>query len=320
MSKTVLGGIKKSDGVDVVTIQPGGGFCIGLEQFWGRIRRRGLRILRPGYVNRMEAKRQGECVDCTHDIIDPRDLKFHRNGCGYWFRQEDDPFRWRDELGIARTGLAEVVFSTFVAILALVGLSIAALWTGHFVFWLVEILVAFVWYQSVHFFRDPARVLPEDVDVLISPSDGVVTDIHEVEDEDFPNGRAFRISIYLSPWDVHLNRNPCDARIVSVRYFPGAFLNARHKDCAVRNEQLWVDFEDTDGRQIRVKQISGAMARRLVCWLKPSDEVYAGERYGMIKYGSRSDILMSTSHSKELAVAVGDRVYAGETIILRWAI
>src|SRR6185436_9784012 len=89
--------------------QPGGGFCFGLEQRWGRWRRGWLRRVRPGYVRRMAAARIGACPGCTHDVIDGRDLKLVRNVCGIRFRPEDDRFRWRDRVGLARAGLAEVV-------------------------------------------------------------------------------------------------------------------------------------------------------------------------------------------------------------------
>src|SRR5262245_45477407 len=95
--------------VPITTIQPGGGFCFDLEQAWGRYRRAYLRRYRPRYVERMLGKRQGECPGCTHDIIDPRDLKPYRNVCGYWFHPQNDAFRYRDCLRLARAGLAELV-------------------------------------------------------------------------------------------------------------------------------------------------------------------------------------------------------------------
>src|SRR5438105_4656104 len=94
------------------SVQPGGGRCMAIELTWGRCRRALLRRLRPGYVRAMQAKRQGDCPNCPHDIIDPRDLKYCRNVCGYWFRPEDDAFRWRDRLGFARAGLAELLLFT----------------------------------------------------------------------------------------------------------------------------------------------------------------------------------------------------------------
>src|SRR5207248_7678188 len=99
-------------------VQPGGGQCMELELAWGRLRRAYLRRVRPGYVRRMAELRQGECPNCPHDIIDSRDLKYWRNVCGYWFRPEDDPYRGRDRIGLARYGLAELIlFSTASALL-----------------------------------------------------------------------------------------------------------------------------------------------------------------------------------------------------------
>src|SRR5262249_59438569 len=88
--------------VPPASVQPGGGFCMSLELAWGRLRRKYLRRFHPGYVDQMRQKRQGDCPNCPHDIIDARDLKFVRNVCGFWFQPEDDSFRWRDHLGFAR--------------------------------------------------------------------------------------------------------------------------------------------------------------------------------------------------------------------------
>src|SRR5438876_9053455 len=95
------------------SVQPGGGRCMAIELGWGRCRRWLLRRLRPGYVRAMEAKRQGTCPNCPHGIIDPRDLKYFRSVCGFWFRPEDDAFAWRGRLGFARYGLAELLLATF---------------------------------------------------------------------------------------------------------------------------------------------------------------------------------------------------------------
>jgi len=267
----------------------------------------------------MAQRRQGHCPNCPHDIIDPRDLKFYRNVCGFWFHPADDAFRWRDNLRLARAGLAEVVFSSSVCVVALTLVAVLALWTQQLWLWGIAAILAVLWFQLVYFFRDPKRTIPADPALLLSPADGVVTHIDEVNAPEFPEGRAFRVSIYLSLWNVHLNRLPRSGRVVAVRYFPGCFLNARHKDCWVRNEQLWVDLEEaTTGRRVRIKQISGAMARRLVCWLKVGEDVRAGERYGMIKYGSRADVLIPVSDAVEVLVRVGDKVQAGSSVLLRF--
>lgn len=293
------------------SVQPGGGLCIGLEAAWGRFRRGWLRSARPGYVRRMMALRQGTCVGCTHDVIDPRDLKLVRNVCGYWFRTEDDRFRWRDRLHLARYGLAEIVIASTGCAAAIAALVIAGLWPAC-------IVVALLWFQLVWFFRDPTRVAPADPRAMVSPADGVVTHIDEVVAPGFPGDRATRISIYLSVWNVHLSRVPRSGRVRGVRYFRGAFLNARHKDCVQRNEQLWLDYEEPNGRLVRVKQISGALARRLVCVVKPGEEIRAGERFGLIKYGSRTDVLVPTGEPIEWRVKVGTIVAAGTTVLAQF--
>jgi phosphatidylserine decarboxylase len=299
------------------SVQPGGGFCMSLELAWGRVRRAWLRRFRPGYVRRMAEKRQGRCDNCPHDIIDPRDLKFWRNVCGYWFRPEDDRFRWRGRLGLARAGLAEVVFFS----LLLGGLSFLSVAGGlalHWTLFLPLVVLLPLWLEVIWFFRDPERAIPTDPAALVSPADGTVTHVDEVDEPDFPGGRAFRIGIFLSIFNVHVNRVPRTGRVTAVRYFPGAFLDARHPECPVRNEQLWIDLEETgSGRPLRVKQISGAIARRIVCWLKPGDEVKAGERLGMIKFGSRTEVLLPADQALEVRVKVGDKVKGSSTTLLR---
>jgi phosphatidylserine decarboxylase len=265
----------------------------------------------------MADKRQGECPHCPHDIIDPRDLKFCRNVCGYWFRPEDDAFRWRDHLGLARYGLAEVVcFSSLFLVASVLFLLAAVLM--YWVFYVPLVVVLLLWGFVISFFRDPRRSIPDDPNALISPADGTVTQVEEVEDADFPGGRAFRISIFLSVFNVHVNRIPRTGRVVNVRYFPGCFLDARHPDCAVRNEQLWIELEEAGSqRLLRVKQISGAIARRIVCWLKPGDEVRAGEKLGMIKFGSRTEVYVPVGEA-EAKVKVGDKVHGGSTVLLQF--
>lgn len=304
--------------VSPTSVQPGRGWGMRLELAWGRCRRFWLRCFRPGYVRRMAEKRQGDCPNCSHDILDPRDLKFFRNVCGYWFRAEDDPFQWRNRLGLARYGLAEIVcFSVLFLALGLPLGFAAVAW--HPAFWAPLAVIALLWVQVVAFFRDPERPVPADPDALLSPADGTVTHVDEVEEADFPGGRAFRISIFLSVFNVHVNRVPRTGQVVKVRYFPGCFLDARHPECGARNEQLWLDLREADSsRLVRIKQISGKIARRIVCWLKPGDLVRAGERFGMIKFGSRTEILLPAGEGIEVKVKVGDKVKGATTTLLRF--
>jgi phosphatidylserine decarboxylase len=301
----------------ITSIQPGGGLCMGLELAWGRLRRACLRLLRPGYVRRMAALRQGTCPGCTHDVIDSRDLKFYRNACGHWFHEKDDRFRWRGRLRLARAGLAEVVcFSLVFGTLALAG-GLLAVWV-HPAFWAAAAVFAAVWLFIFSFFRDPERVIPADADAVVSPADGTVREVGEVADPDFPGGRAFLVSIFLSVFNVHVNRLPRTGRVSGLHYYPGCFLDARQPMCHVRNEQFWIDLEDgATGVPLRVKQIAGAIARRIVCWLRPGEEVKAGERLGMIKFGSRTDLLLPVEAVQEVLVRPGDKVHGGNTILLR---
>jgi phosphatidylserine decarboxylase len=300
------------------SIQPGGGFCMGLELAWGRLRRAVLRRFRPGYVRAMADRRQGHCPNCPHDIIDPRDLKFYRNVCGYWFRDEDDRFRWRGRLGLARAGLAEVLFFSFL-FLFLGLLFAAAAVVIHWAFWLPVPVILALCAEVIWFFRDPHRVVPTDPAAVVSPADGTITHVDEVDDPDFPGGRAFRIGIFLSIFNVHVNRIPRAGRVEVVRYLPGEFLDARHPECPVRNEQLWIDLEEpATSRRFRIKQISGAIARRIVCWLKVGEEVQTGDRLGMIKFGSRTELVMPAGLPMDVQVKVGYKVKGGSTTLLRF--
>ncbi len=297
--------------------QPGGGLCMGLELAWGRLRRAYLRLCRPGYVRRMAGLRQGDCPGCAHDVLDPRDLKFTRNVCGFWFRPEDDPFAWRGRLRLARYGLAEVVCFSLLFLAAALLTGALAL-TVHPAFWAAFALVLGAWGFVLSFFRDPQRTIPTDADLLVSPADGTVTHAGEVSDPDFPGGRAFTVSIFLSVFNVHVNRAPRAGRVLRLAYYPGCFLDARHGECAARNEQFWVDLEDgRTGALVRVKQVAGAVARRIVCWLRPGEELRAGERFGMIKFGSRTEVSVPAGLVEAALVKPGDVVKGGSTPLLR---
>ena len=154
---------------------------------------------------------------------------------------------------------------------------------------------------------------------MVSPADGTIIGVGEVEEPDFPGGRAFRVSIFLSPFNVHINRVPRTGRVTALRYFKGCFVPATRGDCDKVNEQFWIDIEEPGGRLLRIKQVSGAVARRIVCWARLNEELKAGERYGMIKLGSRTDVLMPKSASRmEVLVKVGDSVKGGATVLLRF--
>ena len=299
------------------SVQPGGGTCMAIELCWARFRKWWLRMLCPGYVQSMQAKRQGDCPNCPHDIIDARDLKYTRNVCGYSFLPEDDPYAYRNRLGFARHGFAEMFLFTLAYIALNLGFSLlfGAL-EIYWAYWLTFIPLSLIELEIITFFRDPERAIPADADALVSPADGTVTNVEEVEEPEF--GKALRISIFLSIFNVHVNRCPFAGEVTDVRYFPGEYLDARNAESAVRNEQLWIDMIDpVSKRPMRVKQISGAIARRIVCWLKPGDKLAKGERVGMIKLGSRTDLLIPAGSAREVCVKVGDKVAGGATVLLK---
>jgi phosphatidylserine decarboxylase len=169
------------------------------------------------------------------------------------------------------------------------------------------VLAAFMTY----FFRDPERTPPAVPDAVLAPADGRVVDVRTDVHDPFV-GPARQVSIFLSPLDVHVNRAPIDGRVVSVDHRPGAFLPAYRADASVKNEQTAVSLEGPSGRVV-MRQIAGVLARRIVCRVRPGDVLRGGERYGMIKFGSRMDVVMPAA--ARLSVSVGDRVRAGETVL-----
>jgi phosphatidylserine decarboxylase len=159
------------------------------------------------------------------------------------------------------------------------------------------------------FFRDPERAIPQNPGAVVSPGDGKVTDVAVVTTE---AGTRLRMSIFLSVFDVHVNRSPISGTIRSVRYQKGKFLDARSKLCAEQNEQNTVTVEG-EGQTVVFKQIAGLLARRIVFNLKVGDHVARGQRVGLIKFGSRVDVLFDSS--AKLNVKVGDRVQGGATVL-----
>ena len=159
------------------------------------------------------------------------------------------------------------------------------------------------------FFRDPERAIPQEVGAIVSPADGKVTDVSSITLNATP---STRISIFLSVFDVHVNRSPASGVIREVCYQPGSFLNAMGSRCAEVNEQNIVTVEG-DGQTVIFKQIAGLLARRIVFTKKIGDRVERGERVGMIKFGSRVDVILDAS--SRLQVKVGDRVKGGASIL-----
>lgn len=308
-------------------IQPGGGAICHLELAWGRWRRWWLKTFRPGYVRKMAATRKGTFNGCPHEVLDPRDLKFYRNQGGYSWDANDDPFRWRDRIPFARTGLAELfVFSalTFGPALAL---TLALAFAGsswpiaiQFLGWLAVAALTAIGSLIVWFFRDPPRTIPTAPGLIVSPADGTVVAIDEIEHDNFLGGPAIQIGIFLSIFNVHINRTPVAARVIGLRYRPGKYLNALRPESARENEHLAVRLQETQApyRRYVVRQITGALARRIVCWLKPGDELARGEQFGMIKLGSRTELVMPREAGLKVLAKLGDKIHAGTTVLAEY--
>ena len=302
--------------------QPGGGVIVHLELAWGRVRRWWLKTFRRGYVDRMRQLRKGTENRCPHDVLDPRDLKFFRNQGGYWWDPADDPFTWRDQLPFARTGLAELLAFSLVfygggALLAWWLWSRETSGAGGVIGWLAVTALLVIGGLITWFFRNPNREIPQGRGSIVSPADGVITTIDEIEHDEFVGGPAVLIGIFLSIFNVHINRAPLPGRVIGVRYRKGKFLNALRPESARENEQLAVRMQTTQTpyRRFIVRQITGAIARRIVCWLKPGDELATGEQFGMIKLGSRTELVLPREKALELKAKLGDVVHAGSTIL-----
>jgi phosphatidylserine decarboxylase len=191
-----------------------------------------------------------------------------------------------------------------LSLLAVAGVLIWA--TGAWVWSIVPILLAlfFLW-----FFRDPQRDVPMGAGLIVSPADGLVTETVRI---DTARGPRQRVSIFLNVFDVHVNRSPIAGEVTSVCYQKGKFLNAMNQECAERNEQNIVTVQG-EGMEIVFKQIAGLIARRIVFNHREGDRVERGQRVGLIKFGSRTDIILPAE--AEIQVKTGQRVKGGSSII-----
>lgn len=165
---------------------------------------------------------------------------------------------------------------------------------------------------TLNFFRDPERITPAKDNIVVSPADGKVLFVKEVIDEKFINGKAKQISIFMSPLNVHVNRIPISGIVEYLKHYEGEFIAAFEDKASEKNERTEIGIASERGK-VLFTQIAGFVARRIVCDLKVGDEVKIGERFGMIKFGSRVDILVPNTWQEK--VKKDDKVFAGETIL-----
>ena len=187
---------------------------------------------------------------------------------------------------------------------------------------IVEVIMVILLVWVLAFFRDPHREVPKGDGILVSPADGKVTDIGVVEENEVIQGKALKIGIFLSIFDVHINRTPCAARIDKVTYRPGQYTNAMNPSSGRVNESNDIAMtrlaEPKDA--LLVRQISGAIARRIVCKAGVGEDFACGQRFGMIKFGSRTELYLPARDNVKCVVKVGDKVKAGETILIEYSI
>jgi phosphatidylserine decarboxylase len=207
--------------------------------------------------------------------------------------------------------------------LNLLGWPLAAIiaglvWLGGFWQWLA-IGPAVVLFLIVYFFRDPRRNIPIEPGVIVAPADGKVVDVTPLDHYEFIGGPAVRIGIFLSIFNVHVNRAPSGGKVIETHYKPGEFLNALNPASLERNESMWIGLESTESspQRFAVRQISGLFAKRIVCEVEPGDTVTRGAKFGMIKLGSRTELILPAG--VQVTVQVGDKIHAGSDVVARWA-
>ncbi|RJP36067.1 MAG: phosphatidylserine decarboxylase [Phycisphaerales bacterium] len=211
---------------------------------------------------------------------------------------------------IAREGLRQIVLSTLL--LAALGGALAW-WLG----WPAATPFLLVWVWVLSFFRDPPRRGCHPEGALCSACDGTVTEISRLDHHETIGGPAVRIGAFLSLFNVHVNRSPCSGRVRSIRYQPGEFLDARHPQSGRRNESntLVIDPDPPMPGPVVVRQVAGKIARRIICHPSINDYMEIGYRFGLIKFGSRTEVILPERPGTKVLVTLGQKVRGGLTLL-----
>ncbi|OHB93541.1 MAG: phosphatidylserine decarboxylase [Planctomycetes bacterium RIFCSPHIGHO2_12_FULL_52_36] len=216
------------------------------------------------------------------------------------------------KLPISRYGLREVfLFTSLLSLLFLLSLYLLSPTSLKITGPLFLTAIAFVFY----FFRDPERPILKDERKLLAPADGRVMEIALVEEKEFLHKEATKISIFMSLFDVHVNRIPCSGRVEYLSHQDGRFLDARRKEASLENECNFIGLVADGGRRLLVKQVAGIIARRIVCPLSTGDYLEQGQRFGMIKFGSRAEVFIPKGIPCKVLVKEGQKVKAGLTVL-----
>jgi len=210
---------------------------------------------------------------------------------------------------IAREGFGPILTGLAVTIV----LMLLSAWLENGVLSVFAFVAALLTLFIVFFFRDPERRCNRQPGLLVSPADGRILDVERIPHHDFIGGEASKVSIFLSIFDVHVNRIPVDGSVEYVKYRPGKFFRAFLDKASEENEQTEIGIITDSGQRLVVKQIAGLIARRIVCRLSEGDRVDTGARFGMIRFGSRTELLLPAD--AEVSVKKGEHVKGGETVI-----
>ena len=215
-------------------------------------------------------------------------------------------------MGLSRYGRREWLTITVVCAIAVVA-CVAWQW------WWAVVVLGVVWTAGAGFFRDPWRSVPSDLPegVMLSPADGTISKVFRVESHEATGGPAQVVRIFLSVLNVHINRSPYDGEVTALKHTPGKYHDARSEISAEANESNLITLRIEGGETIGVRQVSGAIARRIVCPLNTGDRLTRGEKFGMIKFGSTTELIMPRPDDVEVLVEEGDTVKAGLTMLAR---
>jgi phosphatidylserine decarboxylase len=222
---------------------------------------------------------------------------------------------------LTKYGWPEVaVFPVVVLGVMIVYLVVGILYLSTWAVISAEAILAVVLIWILSFFRDPYRACPQESNLLLSPADGEVTDVEIVKGNDFIGEHVIRIGIFLSIFNVHINRAPCNAKVERISHKKGRYKNAMNPKSAQVNESndLYIIRTDSPRDKLIVRQISGAIARRIVCATQEGQELIGGEKFGMIKFGSRTELYAPARSDVRCLVQRGDKVKAGLTPLVRY--
>ena len=220
---------------------------------------------------------------------------------------------------ITKYGLPQaVIYPGICAVIMVLAAFTAFFSTALLIF--SELIFGLILVWTLSFFRDPSRTVPKEKNLILSPADGTITDIEIVDESNFIKGPATKIGIFLSVFNVHLNRMPCAVKVERINYRKGAFINAMDPNCGKINESndLWLRRLNEPKDKILVRQISGAIARRIVCDAHAGQEFTGGQIFGMIKFGSRTELYLPAQSSAKVLVKNGDKVRAGLTVLAKY--